>query len=414
MREILNNSKEYISSLKDKIRKEASKAKLNYNNSISTEGKKVYTSLVEAEKNAKIGTTIPSFSSSFFLKRKIYRLVTRFVLKVLKLITLNQRQFNLSILDAVRGIMLDKNNTVLRLAEIRTALESKDLEQEVKIKEQDSKMLEIEKNLSYFKRSLVQLEQKISNLRILNKDSEIKKVGKSNINMLDKSIKEIDQSLDSFYVFLEENFRGEKEDIKKRFKVYLPVIKEAKVGSSKSIILDIGCGRGEWLELLKENGFYAKGLDLNEVMVRICKERKLDVVEGEALSFLESVTENSIGAVTGFHIIEHYPFNYLIKLVDEVLRVLKPGGVAIFETPNPNNVLVGSCSFYLDPTHLKPLPSSLVKLVLESRGFSNIEIINLNPYNDKYRINNEVSETAKRFNNYFYGPQDYAVIGYKL
>jgi len=414
MREILNNSKEYISSLKDKIRKEASKAKLNYNNSISTEGKKVYTSLIEAEKNAKIGTTIPSFSSSFFLKRKIYRLVTRFVLKVLKLITLNQRQFNLSILDAVRGIMLDKNNTVLRLAEIRTALESKDLEQEVKIKEQDSKMLEIEKNLSYFKRSLVQLEQKISNLRILNKDSEIKKVGKSNINMLDKSIKEIDQSLDSFYVFLEENFRGEKEDIKKRFKVYLPVIKEAKVGSSKSIILDIGCGRGEWLELLKENGFYAKGLDLNEVMVRICKERKLDVVEGEALSFLESVTENSIGAVTGFHIIEHYPFNYLIKLVDEVLRVLKPGGVAIFETPNPNNVLVGSCSFYLDPTHLKPLPSSLVKLVLESRGFSNIEIINLNPYNDKYRINNEVSETAKRFNNYFYGPQDYAVIGYKL
>ena len=414
MREILNNSKEYISSLKDKIRKEASKAKLNYNNSISTEGKKVYTSLAEAEKNAKIGTTIPSFSSSFFLKRKIYRLVTRFVLKVLKLITLNQRQFNLSILDAVRGIMLDKNNTVLRLAEIRTALESKDLEQEVKIKEQDSKMLEIEKNLSYFKRSLVQLEQKISNLRSFNKDSEIKKVGKSNIDMLDKSIKEIDHSLDSFYVFLEENFRGEKEDIKKRFKVYLPVIKEAKVGSSKSIILDIGCGRGEWLELLKENGFYAKGLDLNEVMVRICKERKLDAVEGEALSFLESVTENSIGAVTGFHIIEHYPFNYLIKLVDEVLRVLKPGGLAIFETPNPNNVLVGSCSFYLDPTHLKPLPSSLVKLVLESRGFSNIEIINLNPYNDKYRINNEVSETAKRFNDYFYGPQDYAVIGYKL
>ena len=86
MREILNNSKEYISSLKDKIRKEASKTKLNYNNSISTEGKKVYASLIEAEKNAKIGTTIPSFSSSFFLKRKIYRLVTRFVLKVLKLI----------------------------------------------------------------------------------------------------------------------------------------------------------------------------------------------------------------------------------------------------------------------------------------------------------------------------------------
>jgi len=94
--------------------------------------------------------------------------------------------------------------------------------------------------------------------------------------------------------------------------------------------------------------------------------------------------------------------------------VLKPGGLVILETPNPNNVLVGSCSFYLDPTHNKPIPSSLIKLVLESRGFSKVRVMNINPFKDDFKIKEDKSETSKRFNDYFYGPQDYAAVGYKI
>jgi len=132
------------------------------------------------------------------------------------------------------------------------------------------------------------------------------------------------------------------------------------MGLKDSPILDIGCGRGEWLELLKENNLNARGLDLNQVMVRMCRDKGLNVEEGEALSFLKSLPDSSLGAVTGFHLIEHYGFEFLVKLLGEILRVLKPGGIVIFETPNPGNILVGSCNFYIDPTHNKPLPSILI------------------------------------------------------
>ena len=190
-------------------------------------------------------------------------------------------------------------------------------------------------------------------------------------------------------------------------------MKKAKIGTKDSPILDIGCGRGEWLELMKEQELDAVGLDLNRIMIKICKDMKLNVIEGEALSFLGKNKDNSFGAVTGFHLIEHYKFESLNKLLSETFRVLKPGGLAIFETPNPDNILVGSSTFYLDPSHRKPLPSLLVKLLMEANGFNDITIKNLHPGTiplDEEKID---EEHIKVFRKYFSGPQDYAVIGYK-
>jgi len=260
--------------------------------------------------------------------------------------------------------------------------------------------------VDYLKYNLAQLKYEANNI---SKDTK-KKSGRKLQSLTD----EVNHSLDSFFVFLEDNLRGSREEIKRRLKVYLPIIKKAGVGSKSSPILDIGCGRGEWLELLKNKGLYTRGLDLNGIMVKICKELGFNVVQDEALSYLKGLTDNSLGAVTGFHLIEHYGFEFLIKLIEEILRVLKPGGLVILETPNPSNVLVGSCSFYLDPTHNKPLPSTLIKLVLESLGFNKVKIININPYSDDLKIKNDDFEISKRFNEYFYGPQDYAVVGYKL
>lgn len=117
--------------------------------------------------------------------------------------------------------------------------------------------------------------------------------------------------------------------------------------------------------------------------------------------------------MTGFHIIEHLPFDIIVKLLDETVRVLKPGGVAIFETPNPENVLVGSYTFYLDPTHRNPLPSAVIKFLSEARGLCRVEIVNLHPYPEAFKVEEADLEVAKRFNEYFYGPRDYAMVGWK-
>jgi O-antigen chain-terminating methyltransferase len=93
--------------------------------------------------------------------------------------------------------------------------------------------------------------------------------------------------------------------------------------------------------------------------------------------------------------------------------VLKPGGLVIFETPNPENIQVGACNFYFDPTHLNPLPAKTVKFLAESRGFTSVSIHFLHPLDKEHQIEDDGSEVVRRFNRLFYGPRDYAVVGYK-
>lgn len=216
---------------------------------------------------------------------------------------------------------------------------------------------------------------------------------------------------DSLYVSFEELFRGTRTYVKENVRAYLPYIKKVNAGTDEALLLDIGCGRGEWLELLKENGLRARGVDINSIFINQCRERGLEAIESDAILYLRSLPGSSLGALTALHLIEHLPFKMLISLLDETVRVLKPGGIAIFETPNPDNILVGSRNFYLDPTHRKPLPSDMIKFMAEARGLFGVEILNLHPDADAKRLSG--SDVAERFNKYFYGPQDYAVIGYK-
>ena len=220
--------------------------------------------------------------------------------------------------------------------------------------------------------------------------------------------------LDALYVSFEDQFRGTREDIKERLRMYIPIVQEAKLGSETTPILDVGCGRGEWLELLQEEGLCGQGVDQNRILVEQCRRRGLGVVESDALTYLRSLPDASLGTVTGFHIIEHLPLERLVELLDETVRVLTSGGLAIFETPNPQNVLVGSHHFYLDPTHRNPLPSSMMKFMVEARGLCRVEIIELHPYPAAYRVQEAGLDVAQRFNEYFYGAQDYAVVGWKV
>lgn len=217
--------------------------------------------------------------------------------------------------------------------------------------------------------------------------------------------------LDAFYAAFEDQFRGSREDIFKKLKVYIPLIEEAKVGTTDFPILDVGCGRGEWLELLSESGFIARGLDINRALLDECKNRGFDVIESDVIAYLQSLPDGSLGAVTGFHIIEHLPFTALIKLLNETARVLKPGGLAIFETPNPKNLVVGACNFYSDPTHRNPLFPETVQFMVNSQGLSKVKLLYLNPVENS-PFNQEDANT-QILDNWFFGPRDYAVVGYK-
>jgi SAM-dependent methyltransferase len=223
---------------------------------------------------------------------------------------------------------------------------------------------------------------------------------------------EENRPLEALYVSFEDQFRGTREDIKERCRAYLPLMKEAGLGTDAMPILDLGCGRGEWLELLRETGLQARGLDSNPILVEECRKRELEVVEGDLVAYLRSLPDASVGGVTGFHILEHLPFEILINALDETVRVLQPGGLAIFETPNPQNVLVGSCNFYIDPTHRRPLHSQMMQFLAEARGLCHVKILYLHP--SEISPLRENTEVAKRFNEYFYGPMDYAIVGRRV
>ena len=219
---------------------------------------------------------------------------------------------------------------------------------------------------------------------------------------------EADHLLDPLYAAFEDEFRGPTDEVRRRLQVYIPFLHNAGI---KSDVLDVGCGRGEWLELLKSESIEARGVDHNRVFVERCRHAALNVIQQDALAYLRSLTDGSLSVVTAFHVVEHVPFEMLIKLLDEIVRTLKPGGMIIFETPNPENFMVGSYSFYADPTHRNPIPSKTLQFLLESRGLKTIEVLKLRSW-DEAKLEGD-TELVKRFNEYFYSAPDYAVIAGK-
>lgn len=180
-----------------------------------------------------------------------------------------------------------------------------------------------------------------------------------------------------FYHAFEERFRGSRELILSRLRFYIPFLMPFKQIYDECRVIDLGCGRGEWLELMREIDFQALGVDINENMVADCRERSLAVEMADAVEFLRSLPDESHVVVSAFHLVEHLPFSFLHTLTKEALRVLKPCGLLILETPNPQNILVGSAEFYLDPTHQRPIPPGLLAFIAEYYGFSQVKIVYL-------------------------------------
>ena len=217
---------------------------------------------------------------------------------------------------------------------------------------------------------------------------------------------------DSFYHRLENRYRGSVDEIAARLQIYLPDVEAAVLRTGGKPVMDIGCGRGEWLGLLKRAGIDGFGVDTNAVQIEAAKEQGLDVRLGDALRALAEMDDNSLAMISAHHLVEHLPFDAVAWIAREALRVLAPGGVLLFETPHTRNVLVGATTFHTDPTHLKPMPEQVLTVLFDTAGFDPVEVRALNPHaRFKEFLDTPDFNDALAF--LLFGPQDLAVLGTK-
>lgn len=224
------------------------------------------------------------------------------------------------------------------------------------------------------------------------------------------------------YVQFEQRFRGTEAEIELRISRYLDYLK------GKSKVLDLGCGRGEALEFLQKNGVANCGIDSSAEMIKICHEKGLEAKQGDLLDELSGLEKNSFGAIVSFHVIEHLPPAAIEKLIRLSWRALEPGGVLILETPNPLALVVGAGSFWLDPTHLRPVHPDGLRFQFSQAGFSEVEMIPLHPFGaqaelpelDLQGLSDQTKLLATRvlnlrdhLNGILFGHQDYGMLGTK-
>ena len=179
------------------------------------------------------------------------------------------------------------------------------------------------------------------------------------------------------YLDFENQFRGDESVISERLSQYLPFLGCLDPTITTKHAIDLGCGRGEWLELAGRQGFHAIGVEQDPDMARHLKCKSLRVWEGSATEFFNSQSDCSCALVTAFHLVEHLPSDALDSILREAYRVLGPGGMLILETPNPDNFRVASCNFYTDPTHIAPLPAHLLEYKVKAAGFDAVESFGL-------------------------------------
>lgn len=175
------------------------------------------------------------------------------------------------------------------------------------------------------------------------------------------------------YVGFEDRFRGSEEVIRARLKDYLPYF------ADQSSVLDIGCGRGEFLDLLRQQGISGQGLDLNPEMVEVCRSRGLHATAGDALSYLRGLPDESLGGVIAVQVIEHLQPAYLSQLLALAFDKVRPGGRVILETINPSCWVAFFESFVRDLTHVKPIHPDTLQDPLQANGFSTVEIVYRSP-----------------------------------
>lgn len=216
---------------------------------------------------------------------------------------------------------------------------------------------------------------------------------------------------EAMYVALEDHFRGAQEEIRARQMQYLPVMSRAPI--SDHYVLDLGCGRGEWLEVLKEAGVEARGVDSNLACVSECQGKNLQVIHADLVEHLRSLPDGECSVITMFQVLEHLPFPVLLDVLREIRRVLCINGLLIAEVPNSENLSVGASTFWIDPTHERPLFPGLLKFLATEIGFAKVDGMYSSPIRETPALDGlerTVSECIMAVHKAIYGPADFALI----
>lgn len=222
------------------------------------------------------------------------------------------------------------------------------------------------------------------------------------------------QLREAHYVAFEDRFRGSSEEIAERLSTYVPLFE------SRSPVLELGSGRGEFLELLKRAGIEARGVDGNREMVASCREKGLEAEAGDAVSHLQSLEAGALGGIFAAQLVEHLPTDSLPCFLASCHRAVRSGGRVVLETVNPQS-LAGLLGFYRDLTHQKPLHPETLAFLLRAAGFRNVETRYQSPVSERARLLHVdadgglagLNENFDKLNALLFAEQDYAAIATK-
>ena len=281
----------------------------------------------------------------------------------------------------------------------------------VETKDRASGSAELLEQVALAQQRIVALRREVERLSTGGREETVHRFTARESPPLDSSLEDVE------YVGFEDRFRGSEAVITARLQNYMPLF------ASCSNVLDVGCGRGELLDLFRKRGIAARGIDTNAAMVARCHGRGLEVEEADALGYLERQPDGSLGGLTAIQVVEHFQPADLLRFLRLAYDKLRPGAPIVLETVNAACWAAFFDAYIRDLTHVRPLHPTTLEYYVRASGFSNVAVQFREPVEEPLRLQHvssgdpalaSIVETlnanADRLNERMFSHRDYAVI----